>query len=170
MAGGSGVTVSGNTVSGTSGTASYGIYTSNGSGVVVSGNTVSGTASYGIYALGGGTVTVSNNTVSYAGQPVSVSTVAAGIYLSNVAGGGLVSGNVTHDNSDHGIFLSGTTTGVTVQGNTSYHNANQFQRAANGIAVSSPGQHDRGQHQRTRTRTRGSASCRVGTTRWSLAT
>ena len=52
---------------------------------------------------------------------------------------GVVSGNVTHDNSDHGISLVGSSTGVTVQGNTSYHNANQYQRNAAGINVTAPG-------------------------------
>ena len=81
---------------------------------------------------------VSNNTVSSAGLPVK-GHAAYGIYLSNVAGGGLISGNLTHDNSAHGIYLAGTTTGVTVRGNTSYHNAYQYQRNANGISVTAPG-------------------------------
>ena len=63
---------------------------------------------------------------------------AAGISLTNL-NGGLVQGNITHDNSAHGIYLTGTTTGVTVQGNTSYHNAYQYQRNANGIDDIAPG-------------------------------
>ena len=105
--------------------------------ITISGFTITGTSSYGISVSGGGNVVISGNTVSNAGRPVSGS-IAAGIYLNNVAGG-QVSGNVTHDNSSDGIALTGTTTGVTVQGNTSYHNANQYQRNATGINVTAPG-------------------------------
>ena len=63
---------------------------------------------------------------------------ASGIYLSSL-NGGLIKGNVTHDNAAHGILLTGSTTGVTVQGNTSYHNAYQWQRNANGIDDVAPG-------------------------------
>ena len=105
--------------------------------ITVTGFTITGTSSYGISVSGGGTVVISGNTVSTAGLPVSGS-IAAGIYLSNVAGG-QVSGNVTHDNSSDGIALTGTTTGVTVRGNTSFHNANQYQRNATGINVTAPG-------------------------------
>jgi parallel beta-helix repeat protein len=61
-----------------------------------------------------------------------------GIYLSNLSGG-LVQGNITHDNSAHGIYLTGSTTGVVVTGNTSYHNAYQYERNANGIDDIAPG-------------------------------
>ena len=81
-------------------------------------------------------MTISSNTESFAGTPITSS--AMGIYLSNL-NGGLVQGNITHDNSAHGIYLTGTTTGVTVQGNTSYHNAYQYQRNANGINDIAPG-------------------------------
>ena len=104
--------------------------------IVISGFTISGTSSYGISVSGGSNATISGNTESYAGIPIS--SPAAGIYLSNLSGG-LISGNVTHDNSAHGIYLTGTTTGVTVQGNTSYHNAYQYERNANGINDIAPG-------------------------------
>ena len=104
--------------------------------IVISGFTITGTSSYGISVSGGSNVTISGNTESYAGIPIS--SPAAGIYLSNLSGG-LISGNVTHDNSAHGIYLTGTTTGVTVQGNTSYHNAYQYERNANGIDDVAPG-------------------------------
>jgi parallel beta-helix repeat protein len=89
------------------------------------------TPSYGIYVNNSSNITISGNTVSLSGQPVSGQS-ASGIYLSSL-NGGLVKGNVTHDNAAHGIRLTGSTTGVTVQGNTSYHNAYQWQRNANGI-------------------------------------
>jgi parallel beta-helix repeat protein len=104
--------------------------------ITISGFTITGTSSYGISVSGGGNITISNNTESYAGTPISAP--AAGIYLNNVAGG-LVQGNVTHDNSAHGIYLTGSTTGMTVQGNTSYHNAYQYERNANGIDDIAPG-------------------------------
>jgi parallel beta-helix repeat protein len=109
---------------------------SNRSYIVVSGFTITGTSSYGISVSGGSNVTISGNTESFAGTPIS--SPAAGIYLSNLSGG-LISGNITHDNSAHGIYLTGSTTGVTVQGNTSYHNAYQYERNANGIDDIAPG-------------------------------
>jgi parallel beta-helix repeat protein len=107
------------------------------SDVTISGFTITNTPSYGIYVNASSNVTVSGNTVSFAGQPVSGQS-ASGIYLSSL-NGGLIKGNVTHDNAAHGILLTGSTTGVTVQGNTSYHNAYQWQRNANGINDVAPG-------------------------------
>ena len=104
--------------------------------ITINGFTITGTSSAGISVSGGSNVTITNNTESYAGTPIS--SPAAGISLSNLAGG-LVQGNITHDNSAHGIYLTGSTTGVTVQGNTSYHNAYQYQRNANGIDDVAPG-------------------------------
>ena len=122
-----GVTISGGKSFALSGNKSY---------ITINGFTITGTSSAGISVSGGSNVTISNNTESYAGTPIS--SPAAGISLTNLAGG-LVQGNITHDNSAHGIYLTGTTTGVTVQGNTSYHNAYQYQRNANGIDDVAPG-------------------------------
>jgi parallel beta-helix repeat protein len=105
--------------------------------VAISGFTITGTPSYGIYVNSSSNITLSGNTVSFSGQPVSGQS-ASGIYLSSL-NGGLVRGNITHDNAAHGILLTGSTTGVIVQGNTSYHNAYQWQRNANGIDVTAPG-------------------------------
>jgi parallel beta-helix repeat protein len=104
--------------------------------ITINGFTITGTSSTGISVSGGSNITISSNTESYAGTPIS--SPAAGISLSNVSGG-LLQGNITHDNSAHGIYLNGSTTGVTVQGNTSYHNAYQYQRNANGIDDIAPG-------------------------------
>ena len=104
--------------------------------ITINGFTITGTSSAGISVSGGSNITITNNTESYAGTPIS--SPAAGISLANLAGG-LVQGNITHDNSAHGIYLTGTTTGVTVQGNRSYHNAYQYQRNANGIDDIAPG-------------------------------
>ena len=126
-----GVTVSG----GASGAKGFSV--SSKSNVVISGFTITGTPSYGIYVNSSSNVTISGNTVSFAGQPVSGQS-ASGIYLSSDTGG-LIKANVTHDNAAHGILLTGSTTGMTVQGNTSYHNAYQWQRNANGIDDTAPG-------------------------------
>jgi parallel beta-helix repeat protein len=104
--------------------------------ITISGFTITATSSYGISVSGGSNITIARNTESYAGTPISAP--AAGIYLSNLSGG-LIQGNITHDNSAHGIYLTGSTTGVTVQGNTSFHNAYQYQRNANGIDDIAPG-------------------------------
>ena len=122
-----GVTISG-------GTRAFAI--SSRSYITISGFTITGTSSYGISVSGGSNITIARNTESYAGTPISAP--AAGIYLSNLSGG-LIQGNITHDNSAHGIYLTGSTTGVTVQGNTSFHNAYQYERNANGIDDIAPG-------------------------------
>jgi parallel beta-helix repeat protein len=127
----SGVTVSG----GASGAKGFSV--SGKINVTISGFTITGTPSYGIYVNNSSNITISGNTVSLSGQPVSGQS-ASGIYLSSL-NGGLIKGNVTHDNAAHGILLTGSTTGVTVQGNTSYHNAYQWQRNANGIDDVAPG-------------------------------
>ena len=116
---------------------SRGFSISSRSNITISGFTITGTSSYGIYVNSSSNVTLAGNTVSGAGQPVSGES-ASGIYLSSL-NGGLIKGNVTHDNAGHGILLTGSTTGVTVQGNTSYHNAYQYQRNANGIDDIAPG-------------------------------
>ena len=127
----SGVTISGGA------SRAKGFSISGKSNVTISGFTITGTPSYGIYVNASSNITLSGNTVSFSGQPVSGQS-ASGIYLSSL-NGGLIKGNVTHDNAAHGILLTGSTTGVTVQGNTSYHNAYQWERNANGIDVTAPG-------------------------------
>jgi len=127
----SNVTVSGNTVRNT---ASYGIYvTSSSTNVTVSGNTVSNTTSYGIHVNLGSNVTVSGNDVSGAGERADGYT-KYGIKLTATTGS-LVSGNVSHDNSNPGIFLDADTNGVEVTGNLTYGNARGYTRAAPGIDV-----------------------------------
>jgi parallel beta-helix repeat protein len=116
---------------------SNGIVASSKSYVVINGFSVTGTTGYGISVSGGSNVTVSNNTVTSAGRPIS-GQIKAGIYLSGVTSS-LVSGNVSHDNSDHGISVVSSSTGVVVRGNTSYHNANQYRRNAAGINVTAAG-------------------------------
>src|SRR6266540_1871288 len=105
----SNVTVSGNTVSGVNG---VGIYVNTLSNVTVSGNTVSNTSNYGLHVDTSSNVTVSGNDVSFAGQR-AVDLIKYGIKLTDTTNS-LVSGNVSHDNSNDGIFLDATTTGVRV--------------------------------------------------------
>jgi parallel beta-helix repeat protein len=127
------IVISGFTISGTS---SAGISVSSGTNDVLSDNVITHTGSYGISLSGGGDDTVTGNTESFAGTPQA--SPAAGIYVSNVDGG-VIQGNITHDNSAHGIYLTGTTTGILVEHNTSYHNAYQYERNANGIDDIAPG-------------------------------
>jgi parallel beta-helix repeat protein len=124
------VTVSGNTVSGADG---YGIYVNTLSNITVSGNTVSDTTSYGIHVNGSSNVTVSGNDVSGAGEPASGLT-KYGIKLAATTAS-LVSGNVSHDNSEAGVFLDADTNGVEVAGNQTFGNARGYARAAPGIDV-----------------------------------
>src|SRR6266542_2857881 len=127
----SNVIVSGNTVSNI---ASNGIYvTTLSSNVTVSGNTISNTSNYGLHVDTSSNVTVSGNDVSFAGQR-AVDLIKYGIKLTDTTNS-LVSGNVSHDNSNDGIFLDATTTGVRVTGNEAFGNARGYSRAAPGIDV-----------------------------------
>src|SRR6266704_2646780 len=150
----SNVTISGNTVSGTqshaiyvspsssnvtvnnnqvSGITGYGFWANSSSGVTVSGNTISNTSNYGLHVDTSSNVTVSGNDVSVAGQ-LAVDLIKYGIKLTDTTNS-LVSGNVSHDNSNDGIFLDATTTGVRVTGNEAFGNARGYARAAPGIDV-----------------------------------
>src|SRR6266540_3656931 len=103
----SNVTVNDNQVSGITG---YGFWANSSSGVTVSGNTISNTSNYGLHVDTSSNVTVSGNDVSFAGQR-AVDLIKYGIKLTDTTNS-LVSGNVSHDNSNDGIFLDATTTGV----------------------------------------------------------
>src|SRR6266540_2268327 len=126
----SNVTVSGNKVSGITG---YGFWANSSSGVTVSGNTISNTSNYGLHVDTSSNVTVSGNDVSFAGQR-AVDLIKYGIKLTDTTNS-LVSGNLSHDNSNDGIFLDATTTGVRVTGNEAFGNARGYSRAAPGIDV-----------------------------------
>ena len=126
----SNVTVNDNQVSGING---YGVWANSSSGVTVSGNTISNTSSYGLHVDTSSNVTVSGNDVSFAGQR-AVDLIKYGIKLTDTTAS-LVSGNVSHDNSNDGIFLDATTNGVRVTGNQAFRNARGYARAAPGIDV-----------------------------------
>jgi PKD repeat protein len=114
-----------------------GVLVSSRSYVTISDLLVSGTTGAGISVSGGDHIALIDNEVTRSGQPVQ-GKVAQGIRLSGTTAG-LVQGNTTHHNSDHGILLTGGTTGTTVSGNISSFNAEGYQRNANGIDVISPG-------------------------------
>lgn len=126
----SNVTVNDNQVSGITG---YGFWANSSSGVTVSGNTISDTTSYGLHVDSSTNVTVSGNDVSGAGER-AVDLIKYGIKLTDTTAS-LVSGNVSHDNSNDGIFLDATTNGVRVTGNQAFGNARGYARAAPGIDV-----------------------------------
>src|SRR6266536_3443524 len=126
----SNVTVNDNQVSGITG---YGFWANSSSGVTVSGNTISNTSNYGLHVDTSSNVTVSGNDVSFAGQR-AVDLIKYGIKLTDTTNS-LISGNVSHDNSNDGIFLDATTTGVRVTGNEAFGNARGYSRAAPGIDV-----------------------------------
>src|SRR6266508_1680363 len=124
------VTVNDNQVSGITG---YGFWANSSSGVTVSGNTISNTSNYGLHVDTSSNVTVSGNDGSFAGQR-AVDLIKYGIKLTNTTNA-LVTGNVSHDNSNDGIFLDATTAGVRVTGNEAFGNARGYSRAAPGIDV-----------------------------------
>src|SRR4051794_30910090 len=98
--------------------------------VTIRGFTVMNTTGVGIQVSASNHVTLDHNTVSFAGQPVNGLT-AKGISLSGTISS-VVSGNVTHHNSDAGIGLSSSSNGNTISGNESYSNARAYTRAAAG--------------------------------------
>ena len=115
----------------------YAASISNRAYVTISHLQVARTTSIGIYVSGGDHISILDNEVIGAGQPVK-GRIAQGIRLSGTSNG-LVQGNYTHHNSDHGIMLNNGTTGMTIAYNVSAFNAENYQRNANGIDVVSPG-------------------------------
>ncbi|MGH3445907.1 MAG: right-handed parallel beta-helix repeat-containing protein, partial [Nocardioidaceae bacterium] len=114
-----------------------GVTLSSKSYVTISDLVVAGTIGAGISVSGGSNVTLSGNEVRNAGSPAR-GRIAVGINLHGTTDS-LVTGNYTHDNSNTGIYLSSGATRDTVSENVSTHNANGYQRNANGIDVISPG-------------------------------
>ena len=115
-----------------------GFFVSGKSYVTIQGFTISGTSSYGIYINNSTNITVADNTVTNSGNQVSMQT-AAGIELAGTSTS-TVTGNVSDHNSDHGINVFGaTSTGNIVRGNEASFNAEGWQRNANGILVTGPG-------------------------------
>ena len=119
-------------------TTGRGVYVSNATNVTIQNVTVSQTPNgNGIYVANSSAVTLSGNSVSYAGTPVTGG-IDAGIQL-NATNNSLVAGNQSDHNTDAGISLVHGSTGNELRGNTTFANARQYQRAAPGIDVRSPG-------------------------------
>ncbi len=117
--------------------AADGFFVSGKSYITIQGFTITGTTSYGIYLNNASNITVDSNKVSQSGHPVQLQT-ASGIELASTSNS-LVTGNTSDNNSDHGINLFGTSTGNTISYNEASGNAEGWQRNANGILVTGPG-------------------------------
>ena len=115
----------------------YGAYLSTRSYITVSNLTFTGTTGDGIYVTKSNHATITGNTVTYAGEQAH-SLTARGISIGSTTAS-VVSNNNTNHNSDTGIYVTGTSTGITVSNNQSSFNAEGWQRNANGINVTSPG-------------------------------
>lgn len=113
-----------------------GFYLSKRSYVTVTGFTVTGTTGAGLYLTLSDHITLSGNDVSAAGQPASGLT-ARGVYVSGSTAV-VIQGNTIHHNSDSGVYLTGGSTGVEVRGNEIWGNARGYQRAAAGVDVRAP--------------------------------
>jgi parallel beta-helix repeat protein len=114
-----------------------GIYLASRSYVTVSGLTVSGTTGDGVYVTGCQNITLSGLHVTGSGQPTSTG-YAKGMKIVGTTSSN-ISGNTVDHNTDSGIYLAQGSTGDTISGNTAYANARGYIRAAPGIDLRSGG-------------------------------
>ncbi len=114
-----------------------GAYISARSYISLSNLTFTGTTGDGVYVTKSDHITVRGNTVTNAGRQAQSAT-APGISI-RTTNNSLVADNNTNHNSDTGIYVTSTSTGNTVTNNQSSFNAQGWQRNANGINVTSPG-------------------------------
>jgi parallel beta-helix repeat protein len=114
-----------------------GIYLASRSYVTVSGLTVSGTSGDGVYVTGSSNITLSGLRVTASGQPTSTG-YAKGMKIIGTTSS-TISGNTVDHNTDSGIYLAQASTGDLVTGNTVYANARGYTRAAPGIDLRSGG-------------------------------
>ena len=114
-----------------------GAYLSTKSYVTISNLTFAGTVGDGIYVTKSDHVILSGNTVTGAGKPLQSQT-APGISL-RASNSSKVVGNTTDHNNGHGIYVTNTSTDDTIADNEASFNAEGWQRNANGIDVTSPG-------------------------------
>jgi parallel beta-helix repeat protein len=112
-----------------------GIYLASRSYVTVSGLTVSGTSGDGVYVTGSQNITLSGLRVTGSGQPTSTG-YAKGMKIIGTTAS-TISGNTVDHNTDSGIYLAQGSTGDTIAGNTAYANARGYTRAAPGIDLRS---------------------------------
>ena len=117
--------------------ATYGAFISGRSYISLSNLRFSGSVKDGISVANSTHITVTGNTVSGAGRPAS-GRIAPGI---SVRGSrtNIVSYNNVHHNNGSGIVLASGTTGTIVWRNSASYNAEGWQRHANGINVTAPG-------------------------------
>ncbi|GAA1964306.1 hypothetical protein GCM10009817_00040 [Terrabacter lapilli] len=114
-----------------------GAYISAKSWITLSNLTFTGTTLDGVYVTKSDHITVRGNTVTNAGRKAQGAT-APGISI-RATNNSLVADNDTNHNSDTGIYVTNTSTGNTVTNNHSEWNAQGWQRNANGINLTSPG-------------------------------
>ncbi len=114
-----------------------GVYISARSWITVSGLTISGTTGDGVYLTGASNITVTGLRVTNSGSPTATG-FAKGMKIVGTSAS-TVSANVVDHNTDAGIYLAQGTTGVTVAGNETFANARGYTRAAPGIDLRSSG-------------------------------
>lgn len=119
----------------TGGTRSF--YISKLSYIEITGFSTTTTSSSGVYLVTSDHITVSGNHITYAGTPSSGLT-ARGVYVSGSTDCVIRNNEIDH-NSDSAIYLTGNSTRVLVTANNLHDNAREYQRAANGVDVRSPG-------------------------------
>ena len=117
--------------------ATYGAYLSAKSYVTISNLAIAGTVADGIYVTKSDHVVLSGNSVSGAGKPLQSQT-APGISL-RASNSSKVVGNTSDHNNGHGIYVTNTSTDDLVSDNEASFNAEGWQRNANGIDVTAPG-------------------------------
>jgi parallel beta-helix repeat protein len=105
--------------------------------IILSNLRFSGTVADGISVSKSTNITITGNTVSGAGRPAS-GRVAPGISVRG-SSKNIVSYNNVHHNNGSGIVLASGTTGTIVWRNWASYNAEGWQRHANGINVTAPG-------------------------------
>lgn len=114
-----------------------GIYLSARSYATVSGLTVSGTTGDGVYLTSCQNITLSGLRVTASGQPTSTG-YAKGMKIIGTTAS-VISGNTVDHNTDSGIYLAQGSTGDLITGNITYANARGYTRAAPGIDLRSGG-------------------------------
>jgi parallel beta-helix repeat protein len=114
-----------------------GAYISSKSYITLSNLTFTATTGDGVYVTKSDHITVTGNTVTNTGRQAQGAT-APGISI-RATNNSVVSNNNSTHNSDTGIYVTNTSTGNTVSSNEASYNAQGWQRNANGINVTSPG-------------------------------
>ncbi|MEV6892251.1 MULTISPECIES: PKD domain-containing protein [Kribbella] len=114
-----------------------GAYLSTKSYITLSNLTITGTVTDGVYVTKSDHLVVSGNRVSGSGRPAQGQT-APGISIRATASSQVLSNTVDHNNGT-GIYITNTSTDTLVADNEASFNAEGWERNANGINVTSPG-------------------------------